>query len=345
MEVSNSMASAWRAENKGELSVYGMLPLHPDAYENATTYDVQFPLADKAKHAMLALGQDEYQVVRLFKHEDKTPDQLKARHTELATAKTEPDRTERHECYQAAGERVAAYCHLLIAITDGVNDNPTQEVEPGAKRILNVKLRGLTPELTSGSTALSFADTGPVFWLNAFSDKDGEPPVFKFLDPSEEPNLQGHREPKELLVATGERNLRAIASALDRYNQEPLDEKTTTKAAEEWRNALTKGKESERKVNKVTKWIDVTSSTNTSTSARMITGPLPKACARNSIGPQRAWRSPWRPITSCGNAMRSTGCAVPCARFHGPSALRATGSTSCLILKRSRCSSAPWSAG
>ncbi len=144
-------------------------------------------------------------------------------------------RAERHRCYQAAGERVAGYSHILIAICDETKDDPDSGTDPGAKRILNIQLRGLTPGL-SGSGAVSFADTGPVQLKPG-----GTEPSFKFLDPLDAVDAKGQRTPQDELNHEGPEKMRTVARSIDRYNKEELAQDTEPRALDEARKALEEG--------------------------------------------------------------------------------------------------------
>ncbi|HAO80525.1 MAG TPA: hypothetical protein DCQ92_16460 [Verrucomicrobia subdivision 3 bacterium] len=85
------------------------------------------------------------------------------------------DKHRRNLRYRAAGEYVSAYSDLLIAICDqaGENDAPIGNSnlsaleQSGARHILQVRRRGLTPGLLSVQSAISWADNGPIIRIYA----------------------------------------------------------------------------------------------------------------------------------------------------------------------------------
>ncbi len=81
----------------------------------------------------------------------------------------------RHARQRAAGEYVAAYCDILLAVTDleGFDKLPEEparfvsevDYEPGSPSIVRVRRRGITPGLLHVEPALPWVDSGPVVYL------------------------------------------------------------------------------------------------------------------------------------------------------------------------------------
>lgn len=85
--------------------------------------------------------------------------------------------TERHWRYRAAGEYVAAFSDVLIAVCDAEErcaDDLT--TAPGTQGILEAKRSGVTVGLLPVTNALNWADNGPAFHLHHPRSKKAEPP-------------------------------------------------------------------------------------------------------------------------------------------------------------------------
>jgi hypothetical protein len=68
----------------------------------------------------------------------------------------------RHRRYAAAGEYIAAYSDLLVAVWDGKTDDQS---DSGTAAIVKRKLEGLTPGLLAVTNAFKWANTGPVLHM------------------------------------------------------------------------------------------------------------------------------------------------------------------------------------
>lgn len=71
--------------------------------------------------------------------------------------------TNRRRRYLAAGEYMAAYSHLLIAIWDSFHDKDTSA---GAARIIDARRRGMSPGLLATTSALTLPHGGPILHLS-----------------------------------------------------------------------------------------------------------------------------------------------------------------------------------
>lgn len=98
----------------------------------------------------------------------------------------------RHLRYRAAGEYVAAYSDLLLALYDETLDqaNPNHLHESGAATIVEVKQTGLSWELLAVSNNFAWTDNGPVLHLPITRKKNNHPPAadapprpWRFLHP------------------------------------------------------------------------------------------------------------------------------------------------------------------
>ncbi len=82
----------------------------------------------------------------------------------------DPDRRDAH--YQQAGDFVAAHCHVLLALWDGVaNDLPG-----GTGEVVHYKLTGRGPFTPSTAELIELPDGGPVAWLRVRRDETVTPP-------------------------------------------------------------------------------------------------------------------------------------------------------------------------
>lgn len=82
----------------------------------------------------------------------------------------------RHDRYYAAGEYIASYCHLLLAIWDGEFESS----EVGTSAIVLTRLRGPQPGHLSTTSNLALPNGGPV--LHLFAPKQTKPPSSNLFD-------------------------------------------------------------------------------------------------------------------------------------------------------------------
>ncbi|MBV9491243.1 MAG: hypothetical protein JO069_16200 [Verrucomicrobia bacterium] len=109
-------------------------------------------------------------MVRLVEELDLDDDALREKHRCILNGP--PGRRERDRRYAAAGEYVAAYSNLLIALTDKALGEVESQAwvpgeSPGARAIAELKRRGVTPGLLPVVGALSGTDAGPVIHVYA----------------------------------------------------------------------------------------------------------------------------------------------------------------------------------
>ncbi|MBI1247516.1 hypothetical protein GC197_06665 [bacterium] len=78
------------------------------------------------------------------------------------------DNNRRHLRYQAAGEYIAAYSHLLIAIWDELDDTDSAE---GTASIVEKRRSGLTPGLLPTASALLQPSDGPTYHIHIRREK------------------------------------------------------------------------------------------------------------------------------------------------------------------------------
>jgi len=148
------------------LLVLAPLPFLKDQYLEASTFKRDGVMKVEAASKFLAEFPDENAfVVRLFDEIDLDEDALRAKHKNILTGPT--GKQERDRRYAAAGEYVAAYSDILIALTDkpiGQAENAIADPgeNEGARAIAELKRRGITPGLLPILPTLSWADNGPV---------------------------------------------------------------------------------------------------------------------------------------------------------------------------------------
>jgi hypothetical protein len=168
-------ADQWVVEAAREMdpSVRALAPLPflKDQYLKASTFERDGVVKDEAASKFLADFPDEdVFVVRLLDEIDLNDDELRAKHKSILT--DPPGKPERDRRYAAAGEYVAAYSDILIALTDkpiGAAENAITDPgqNEGARAIAELKRRGVTPGLLPILPTLSWADNGPVIHIYA----------------------------------------------------------------------------------------------------------------------------------------------------------------------------------
>jgi hypothetical protein len=168
-------ADQWVVEAAREmdppLRALAPLPFTKDQYLEASTFKSDGVTKDEAASKFVAEFPDEDAfVVRLRDEIDLDDDALRAKHKFILTG---PDgKRERDRRYTTAGEYVAAYSDILIALTDKpIGHAETVMLDPGenqgARAIAELKRRGVTPGLLPLLPTLSWADNGPVIHVYA----------------------------------------------------------------------------------------------------------------------------------------------------------------------------------
>ena len=168
-------ADQWVVEVAREMDppirVLAPLPFLKDQYLEASSFKRAGVRKDEAASKFVAEFPDEDAfVVRLGDEIDLDDDALRAKHRFIVTG---PDgKLERDRRYAAAGEYVAAYSDILIALTDKpIGQAETAMLDPGehqgARGIAELKRRGVTPGLLPILPKLSWADNGPVIHIYA----------------------------------------------------------------------------------------------------------------------------------------------------------------------------------
>jgi hypothetical protein len=153
------------------LGALAPLPFLKDQYLEASTFKQDGFTKDEAASKFLAeFPEKDVFVVRLLDEIDLDDDALRAKHKPMLTGSAGKQARDRR--YAAAGEYVAVYSDILIALTDaplGQAEKPI--VNPGenqgARAIAELKRRGITPGLLPVLPTLSWADNGPVIHVYA----------------------------------------------------------------------------------------------------------------------------------------------------------------------------------
>ena len=84
------------------------------------------------------------------------------------------DKKSRHQRYYAAGEHLAVSSHLLLAIWDGVEDQPpsdSKSIACGTSAIVQARLEGPSPDMLPTSQGLTLPHGGPLLILFARQEK------------------------------------------------------------------------------------------------------------------------------------------------------------------------------
>jgi len=171
-------ADQWAVEVARDVGVpvIAPLPFLKKQYLDASTFMKRAGVDESAKEFLAKFPDEQTFVVRLIDELDLNEEELGEKHALILTG---PDRkTDRDRRYLAAGEYVAAFSDILLALTDGPirqikSAALIQEESPSAKAIAERKLRGLMFGLLPTSPALSGTDSGPV--LHIFAPRTPKP--------------------------------------------------------------------------------------------------------------------------------------------------------------------------
>ena len=142
----------------------------------------------------------------------------------------------RHLRYRAAGEYVATYSDLLIAIHDAESDGEGQPFDlysAGTATIVAAKKRGLAWELLAESNNFSWADNGPVLRMLVRREKRkaGSPaarlkngPLLEFIHPLDaQPEPANGVDPFVAWQASGDYTFRRIIALQEAFNEKSND--------------------------------------------------------------------------------------------------------------------------
>jgi hypothetical protein len=136
-------------------------------------------------------------------------------HERFKADRDDPER--RRLRYRAAGEYVAAFSDLLIAIWDGAV--PAETSTAGTSRIVAAKLRGFTPGLGSETSRFAWAGTGPV--LHVVAATTGGNTSHAAPSPNQETSSTAQLLlPDGLPSGEGERVLWRRAANLEAFNRD-----------------------------------------------------------------------------------------------------------------------------
>jgi hypothetical protein len=236
-------ADQWVAEAAKEmkpaLRVLAPLPFLEDQYLEASTFKADGVCKDEVASEFLAQFPDEdVFVVRLLDETDLDDDALRAKHKDILSGPF--GKKERDRRYAAAGEYVAAYSDILIALTDkpiGQAENAiaNPDENSGARAIAELKRRGVTPGLLPVLPTLSWADNGPVIHLYAArKSKEGlwdgvkrdarEAKSLEVLYPYDcrPPGISEKEDHHPEWLKAGHEILKAVAEHLERLNTEEI---------------------------------------------------------------------------------------------------------------------------
>ncbi|HEX7194467.1 MAG TPA: hypothetical protein VF207_05820 [Chthoniobacterales bacterium] len=215
------------------------LPFLKDQYLEASTFKQDGVAKDEAASKFLAeFPEEDVFVVRLLDEIDLDDRALRAKHKFMLVGPA--GKQERDRRYAAAGEYVAAYSDILIAVTDKpIGQAESAIVNPGedsgARAIAELKRRGLTPGLLPVLPALSWADNGPVIHIYAPRKRKevcgrGEKPSGAETEPLEvlypydcrPPGVSENEHDNPAWHKAGRAILKAVAKNLERLNSEKI---------------------------------------------------------------------------------------------------------------------------
>jgi hypothetical protein len=253
------LAQEYKRKGSSGIQILAPLPFVKDQYLEASTFKRNGVAIDEAASKFLAgfPDQDVF-VVRVVNELDLDDDELRRKHASILSG---PEgKLERNRRYAAAGEYVAAYSDILIALTDkpiGESENvmldPGQS--PGARTIAELKRRGLTSGRLPILPALSWVDNGPVIHVYASrrSKKAGadstssQAPEFQggpsagnadklleILYPYDYSPSGAGKDSDPVWVKEGQKALESVVAHIRQLNsEEEIDSKRATKALAE----------------------------------------------------------------------------------------------------------------
>lgn len=135
-------------------------------------------------------------------------------------AAAQQDRAQRHRRYRAAGEYLASYCHLLLAIWDHHHD---ADNAVGTAAIVDARRRGPQPGLLPTTDALGMPHGGPVLHLHTQRSRNpdtppAETPPARFLQAYNVPQRKDADDHDADWQQLGLTMMTRIAANLDHFN-------------------------------------------------------------------------------------------------------------------------------
>jgi hypothetical protein len=236
-------ADQWVVEAAREMDppfrVLAPLPFLKDQYLEASAFKRDGVTKDEVASKFLAeFPEKDVFVVRLPDETDLDDDALRAKHKFILTGLAGKQERDRH--YAAAGEYVAAYSDILIALTDkpiGQAESAVLDLDKnhGARAIAELKRRGVTPGLLPVLPTLNWADTGPVIHVFAprkhkeapgSAEKRGDPEteLLEVLYPygCRPPEVSEKEDDNPAWRKAGHAILKVVAEHLERLNIEKI---------------------------------------------------------------------------------------------------------------------------
>jgi hypothetical protein len=216
------------------------IPFLKDQYLEATTFKRNGVPKDEAASKFLAEFPDQdVFVVRLRDEIDLDDDALRTRHKSIINGPG--GKQERDRRYAAAGEYVAAYSDVLIALTDKPIGQPeTAKLDPSANQccaraIAELKRRGIALGLLPILPTLSWADNGPVIHVytprksreasgNAGNWSSAKTKSLEVLYPYDcrPPGVSEKEDDNPEWLKAGHALLKVVAEHLERLNSEKI---------------------------------------------------------------------------------------------------------------------------
>ncbi|MBV9998921.1 MAG: hypothetical protein JO015_07380 [Verrucomicrobia bacterium] len=173
-----AVEAAREANHPAGLRILAPLPFPKDQYLQTSIFTREGAMRDEAAGRFLAeFPERDTFVVRLPEELDLDDNALREKCCALLTSATgKHDRDRRH---LAAGEYVAAYSDVLIALTDKPLDEAEDAVrnagdDVGARAVTELKRFGITPGLLPILPVLSGAEDGPI--IHVYAPRKSESP-------------------------------------------------------------------------------------------------------------------------------------------------------------------------
>ncbi len=223
-------------EFKERIRIVAPLPFPQDVYEQATTFVAKSldgspdpddgRLRENYRRLVDVIGAENTFAVRLAEDRELSADEFMAR------CRADLDDSERRRMrYYAAGEYMAAYAHLLLAIWDDQHD--TKTTGSGAAAVVHARRNGVRAHILPASTGLNQPHGGPVVHLHTHRQSNPEPrkdvPLMRFLHPYASAPSAGAKDDNSLWQRTSLSLFCRIAGNLEAFNREkepPLDRVT-----------------------------------------------------------------------------------------------------------------------
>jgi len=150
---------------------------------------------------------------------------------DLTAADPATGKPRRHLRYRAAGEYIASYCHILLAVYDPRDEaDPDDPFDCGSVAIVETMRRGVSWGLLAAANNFSWTDNGPVVRLSierlkhrALGPLDAKRQTFAVLHPydARPEDCDGCPDDDPKWLQQGDRTFRRVVGLMEEFNAEP----------------------------------------------------------------------------------------------------------------------------